>query len=208
MIPSPPISMPTATQGLRRITEGIRAARDDVVIRRCILTITLLSLVSLPFIGLMPTIAHDNLGIDPKSFQYGALYACFGIGTVAGAISTGTFLSRQDLRRLVQVGLAAMTLVLLTLALLNQAAPAYPVVVMLGFVYFGSVTSLVTVLQSEIEDQLRGRVMSLWQMGFGGFVPVGVLLGGIVADHWSIRVVLLYGAAGAACLCRYARLRR
>ena len=195
-------------RGVRRVLEGIDAVRADVVLRRCVLTITFLSLFSLPFIGQMPTIAQENLGIDPKSFDYGVLYACFGIGTVIGALGIGTFLSQQDLRRLVQVGLGAFSIVLLTFALLSDVAPAYPLAVMLGFVYFGSITSLVTVLQSETPDHLRGRVMSLWQMGFGGFVPVGVLLGGIIADALSIRVVLLYGAVAALVLCRYARLRR
>lgn len=47
----------------------------------------------------MPTIANDNLGIEVRSFQYGALYAGFGLGAMAGALAIGTFLSRQDLQR-------------------------------------------------------------------------------------------------------------
>jgi hypothetical protein len=44
------------------------------------------SLLCLPFIGQMPTVAAENLGLDPESLGYGLLYACFGLGAVTGAV--------------------------------------------------------------------------------------------------------------------------
>jgi hypothetical protein len=57
-----------------------------------------------------------------------------------------------------------------------------------------------TVLQSYVRDDVRGRVMALWIMGFGGTVPVGVLLGGWLASHASITAVILGGAVWALVL--------
>jgi len=151
----------------------------------------------------MPTIASIDLGIEPKSLAYGLLYTCFGLGAVTGALSIGTFLARQDLRRVAQLGLAGFSIVLLTFALLSNAGPAYPVAAMLGFVYFATITSLSTVLQEEVEDAERGRVMALWQMGFGGMVPLGLMIAGPIAEATSIRVVLLYGVVAAAGLTWY-----
>jgi MFS family permease len=191
---------------IERILDGVRLARRNLVLRRCLVTMSLFSLFSLPFVGQMPTIAADNLGMEPKSLAYGLLYATFAIGALLGALSIGTFLSRQDLRRVTQGALGAFSLLLLTFALLSDPAPAYPVVGMFGFAYFAAVTSLSTVLQEEVDDAYRGRIMSLWQLSFAGMVPVGVMAAGPVAEAFSIRVVLIYGAVAAAGLCWYARV--
>ncbi|MCU1485699.1 MAG: arabinose efflux permease family protein [Actinomycetia bacterium] len=209
MIKSPPFQRVTDGQSpVKRIAEGIAAVRADPVLRRVLVTIVVFSFFCLPFTGQMPTIAADNLHIDVKSLQYGLLYACFGIGAVVGALSIGTFLSRQDLGRITQLSLAGFSVVLLTYALLSDIGPAYPVVAMLGFVYFAAVTSLSTVLQERVDDRLRGRVLSLWQMGFGGVVPLGVLAAGPLAESISIRFVMVVGAVTAAGLAWYARVSR
>lgn len=193
-------------RGIRRLAEGFSIARRNPVLVRVLVTIAVFSFLCLPFIGQMPTIAAHNLHIRPKSFRYGFLYASFGLGAVTGALSIGTFLSRQDLRRVVQAGLAAFSLLLLTFALLSSLGPAYPVAAMLGFAYLATVTSLSTVLQEEVDDAQRGRVVSLWQMGFGGIVPIGLLIAGPIAQATSIRFVLVYGAVAAAGLVWYARV--
>jgi predicted MFS family arabinose efflux permease len=89
----------------------------------------------------------------------------------------------------------------------RPAKIAYPVAVALGFAYFAVVTSLSTVLQQHLDDRVRGRVMALWIMGFGGTVPLGTLAAGPVADHTSITAVVLAGAVVAALLAWYADLR-
>jgi len=196
------------TSGVRRILDGFALARDNLVLRRVLVTMTLFSLFSLPFVGQMPTIAAENLGMEPKSLAYGLLYATFAVGALFGALSIGTFLSRLDLRQVTQVALAAFAGLLFVFALLRSPVPAYPVVALFGFAYFAAVTSLSTVLQEEVDDAFRGRIMSLWQLAFAGMVPVGVMAAGPVAELFSIRVVLLYGAVAAAGLSWYARVSR
>jgi MFS family permease len=125
---------------------------------------------------------------------------------MVGALAIGTFLSRQDLRRVVQFGLAAFSVIMLAFALLHDVSAAYPVAAMLGFAYFAVITSLSTVLQERVADEMRGRVLSVWQMGFGGTVPLGVLAAGPVAEAISIRFVLLVSSVFAVGLTWYARV--
>ena len=75
---------------------------------------------------------------------------------------------------------------------------------LLDSAYFSVVTSLSTILQQHLEDHVRGRIMALWIMGFGGTVPIGTLAAGPIADHTSITVVVLLGAAAALLLAWYA----
>ena len=59
---------------------------------------------------------------------------------------------------------------------------AFIVAPILGFAYFGTTTSMNTVLQSRLADHERGRVMALWFMAFGGTVPLGNLVFAPVID--------------------------
>ena len=164
------------------------------------------SLLALPFVVQMPVLAAENFGIEPKSGSYGFLYACFGLGAVIGALSIGTFLASHSLETIVRLGLGGFAISLTTFALLGSPAPAYPMAIIVGFCYFATVTSLSTVLQKRLDDSVRGRVMAIWVMAFGGAVAVGGLIAGPIIDWTSVTAVVLFGAAVAAVLIPYADL--
>jgi MFS family permease len=191
---------PNEPQGLGRVLGGFAVARRDRVVGRCLLVMTLFSLFSLAFVVQMPTIASTNLGIDPAHATYGLFYATFGTGAVVGALSIGTFLASRALERLVRVGLVGFSVTLAVLALSRNVAIAFPTVFVLGFFYFGTVTSLATVLQQRLDNQVRGRVMALWIMAFGGTVAIGGLAAGPLIELTSVTAVLLVGAAVALLL--------
>jgi len=192
--------------GLARLLSGFRLAWHDPLIRRILTTLVLFSFFSLTFVGLMPAIAADNFGIRPRSVEYGLLYASFGLGAATGAIAVGTLLAARSKAPVPRLGLIVFAGLLTAFALLRTDAPAYPVGFVLGFFYFLVITSLATVLQENVDDGIRGRIMALWIMGFGGIVPLGVLAGGFLANYTSVTLVLLIGAAAALLLAPYARL--
>jgi MFS family permease len=189
-----------AEQGFARLLSGVRIARRDRLISHILLTLFSFSLFSLAFVGLMPVIAAQSFDIAPKSVQYGVLYSCFGIGAVLGAVSVGTVFVRVSKAKLLRPAFLAFAAVLAVFALVRVAALAYPVALLLGYAYFVAITALSTLIQSHLADEQRGRVMALWIMGFGGTVPVGVLVGGWVGHAVSITAVLLAGAVWAVVL--------
>jgi MFS family permease len=193
-------------RGLARLLSGFRLAWRTPLIRRILTTLVLFSFFSLTFVGLMPAIAADNFGIRPRSIEYGLLYAAFGLGAATGAISVGTLFAGRSKAPIPRLGLIVFAVLLTAFALLRTDAPAYPVGFVLGFFYFLVITSLATVLQENVDDGIRGRIMALWIMGFGGIVPVGVLVGGFVASYTSVTLVMLIGAAAALLLAPYAKL--
>jgi len=204
-LPAPPRDR-NASKGLRALGDGFRIARRDTLVWRCLVTIFVFSLVSLPFVGQFPVLAERNLGIDEEAAAYGVLYACFGCGGLLGALAVGTVLSRRPKARVATAALVGFAIFLTVFALLRTPAPAFPVALLVGFAYFCFITSLSTVLQEQLGDQERGRVMALWIMGFGGTVPIGNLVAGPLIDHTSITVVMLAGAVFALLLTQYARL--
>ena len=179
----------------------MRIARRDPLISHVLLTLFSFSFFSLAFVGLMPVIAEENLDIGPKSWQYGVLYACFGLGAALGAVSVGTvFAQRVEGRRCCARRSSRSRSCSRCSRCCAIAALAYPVALLLGYAYFVAITALSTLHPSAPRDEERGRVMALWIMGFGGTVPVGVLVGGWVGHATSITAVLLAGAVWAVVL--------
>jgi MFS family permease len=202
-----PVGMGEHQRGLRQLTVGFRAARTDRVVTRCLVTIFLFSAFALTFVGQLSVVAAENFGIASDSIGYGLLYATFGIGAALGALSIGTVLAGRPLPSLVRVGMFGYAVTLAVFALLRSPGLAFPVVAVLGFFYFAMVTSLSTALQERLDDSVRGRVLAIWIMGFGGTVGVGNLIAGSVIDATSVTAVLLVNALVALGLTWYADVR-
>lgn len=197
---------PMAERGIARLVSGFRIAAHDPLIRRVLIVLTVFSFFSLAFVGLMPVLANDNLGIGPKTTQYGLLYATFGLGAALGAISIGTLFAGHSKPRITRLALAAFAVLLAVFAIERGPATAFPTIFVLSFAYFCVITSLSTVLQQHLSDPVRGRIMALWIMAFGGTVPIGVLVGGYAVGPLGITTVVLIGAAAALALAFYADL--
>jgi MFS family permease len=193
--------------GLTRFLSGFKIAGADPLIRRILITMTTFSFFSLTFVGLMPEIAKANLGIGPKNAVYGFLYATFGLGAALGAVTVGTYLAHHSKAKIARWSLVAFAVMLTAFALVRQAGVAFPVAFVLGFVYFMTITSLSISLQAHLDDAIRGRIMALWIMAFGGIVPLGVLAGGVIVGYISISTLLLIGAVVALLLAWYCDLR-
>jgi MFS family permease len=196
-----------ADSGVRRLSGGLAVARRDPLVRYCLVTIFSVSFFCLPFIGLMPVVAARDLHTNPAGALYGGLYALFGLGAALGAISVGTVFVAVPRTLLIRFGLLGFGCALAVFGLVDSIAVAYPVVLVVGFAYFVTVTSLSTALQAHIADEVRGRVMALWIMGFGGTVPIGLLIGGALATATSVRAVVLGGAVIALVIGTLAWLR-
>jgi hypothetical protein len=82
---------------------------------------------------------------------------------------------------------------LMVFGLVRDVGTAFPVVFLVGLFYFGAVTTLSTRLQASLDDAVRGRVMALYMMCFGGTVPVGLLVSGPIANATSVTDVLIGG---------------
>ncbi|MBI5088807.1 MAG: MFS transporter [Actinobacteria bacterium] len=183
--------------GLRSLTAGVRLARSKPAVSRLLVSMATFSFVSLPYVGLFPAVAELNFGIDEKSAMYKWLYATWGFGACLGGLAIGTVFVGWDTRRLVRRGFALFAGCLAAFALMREPVGAFTVGFVLGFAYFGTTTSMLTVLQSRLADHERGRVLALWFMSFGGTIPLGNLVFGPIIDAIGARVVLMVGAAWA-----------
>ena len=208
LITIPHVPSQAVEKGIQKLVSGLRIARSRSVLSRMLVGMTLFSFLSLPYIGLFPTIARLNFDIDSKGATYKWLYAMWGLGACLGGLGCGTVLLRFDRRKLLVNSFRAFAVAMLAFALADRAAFAIPIGFFLGVFYFTAVTPMVTVFQTNMRDHERARVMSLWFMSFGGMVSIGSLAFGPVVDWLGPRPVLFVGVAGALAMSWYCDLIR
>lgn len=195
-------------KGWRQLLTGFHIARDRLVLSRLLLGMFLFSLFSLVYIGLFPSVARLNLGISATSNTYRWLYATWGGGAFFGAIAVGTWFSGIDRKLLITRGFVGFAISLAVFSQLRGPAFAFPVAFVLGFFYFMTATAIMTTLQLNLKNTERATVMPLWFMVFGGTVPIGNLLFGVIIEWIGARAVLGFGAAFAIFLSWWVDLRR
>ena len=196
-----------AEVGWRRLFTGVNIVRERLVLSRLLIGMFLFSLFSLPFVGLFPSIAKLNFGFDALGNQYRALYATWGLGAFFGAISVGTWLTDVRRHTLIVRGFSGFAITLAVFSQLRDSILPYPVGFLLGFAYFMTATAITTELQLNMKNTERASVMPLWFMVFGGTVPIGNLIFGVVIEWIGARAVLGIGAGFAVFLAYWVDLR-
>jgi MFS family permease len=181
---------------LRNMGEGFRYAFGFRPIRAILLLVATVSLLGVPFTVLLPVIADDVLGGGPRTL--GLLMAATGLGALAGAL---VLASRSTVRGLGRVIVYAAMLFGASLVLLAFADSLLLALPLLGLAGFGMMTQMAssnTVLQTVVDDDKRGRVMSFYTMAFIGMAPLGSLVTGTIADRFGAPVAIAFG--GSACI--------
>jgi MFS family permease len=191
---------------LTQLLGGFREARRNRLAGRILTILPLFSLLCLPFVGLFSIVAKRNFGLNPKGTTYPWLYATWGLGACLGGLSIATVFAHVDKRRMTRWFLYGFAISLGAFAVVRRSSEAFPVGFLLGFCYFGATTAMLTVLQQHIRDGVRGRIMALWFMGFGGAVAVTQYPSGWLMDRFSVTPVLLVGAGAALLLGWFANL--
>ncbi|HWQ21813.1 MAG TPA: MFS transporter [Clostridia bacterium] len=181
------------------IVEGLRYVWRHEDIRSLILLIGVTSLFGLSFAALIPAWAVKVLhGTSTTGATInGFLQSARGIGALLAALTIATVSHLRVKGRLATFGSFAYPIVLLVFAIARSTGLA---LVLMGLVGFASilVVNLCNVLiQSQVEDSLRGRVSSVYSLVFFGMMPIGSLLVGWLAQWTNEPVAVIVSACGA-----------
>lgn len=178
------------------LIEGVRHSLGFPPIRAVLLLVALVSLLGMPYAVLMPIFAAEVL--HGGAHTLGLLMTAPGIGALLGTIYLA---SRKTIRGAgIRVVAGAITFGagLIVLGVVHSLPLA---LIALGFVGLGMIVQLATsntVLQTIVDDDKRGRVMSLYTMAVMGMTPFGSILGGALAHAIGVPTTFLIG--GAICI--------
>ncbi|MEY2560144.1 MAG: hypothetical protein QOG51_559 [Verrucomicrobiota bacterium] len=141
---------------------------------------------------LMPAFAHDVLHLGANG--YGLLMAGSGVGALAAALTVASIGHILPTRVMALGGVWIFSIALVLFAFNKNL---YIAVLLLAIVGFGVVlyfSTSNTVLQSIVPDEMRGRVMGIWTLIFGGMIPLGSLEAGVMADFIGTPATMAIGA--------------
>jgi len=164
----------------RELKEGFSYAFGSLPIRALILLLAVISLMGMPYVVLMPIFADKILHGGPRTL--GFLMGATGIGALLGALYLA---SRKNAVGLMKVVVFASGIFGAGLIILSFSRHLYFALFILVVIGFGMITEMAatnTLLQTIVDEDKRGRIMSFYAMAFMGMVPFGSLLAGSLAD--------------------------
>jgi MFS family permease len=187
---------------------GLRSVRDARPLRGLIALSFVGSFCAMPLVTFLPVFAREVFHRDAKG--YSVLLASFGIGAVIGAITVAGFghVRRKGVLAVaMQVAFGAL---MLAFALSRSAVLSYAILFFAGAALMVVFAMFMTLVQSNVEDHLRGRVVSVYSLAFRGAMPLGNLVAGFLATFLTApRVLMLDGlvlvTVGSAVLLRHSR---
>ncbi len=192
-----PKKMPTITGSpLERIKDGFDYAFGCPPIRAILLLSAIVSLLGMQYTVLVPVFADKILKGDAQTL--GFLMAASGVGAVSGGIYLVTRQTIIGLGKLIVLGPALLGMGLIVFSVSRYLPLSLVAMFFIGLGTILQIASGNTVLQTIVDDDKRGRVMSIYTMSFLGVVPFGNLLGGTLADRIGVTPTLIF--AGSACL--------
>jgi predicted MFS family arabinose efflux permease len=156
---------------LESLKAGLRAVRDDKALRGLIGLSFVGSFCAMPLVTFLPVFAQKVFHRDAKG--YSALLAAFGIGAVLGAIAVAGV---GHVRR---KGILAVAMQMIFGGLMLAFALSRTIVLSYAILFFAGAALMVvfamfmTLVQSNVEDRLRGRVVSVYSLAFRGAMPLG-----------------------------------
>lgn len=180
-------------QGLR---DGYRYTFGFAPTRYIILLLGLISMMGMPHLVLMPVFARDIL--HGGSHTLGFLMGASGVGALVGALYLASKKTVLGLGRLIVIASSAFGIGLIVFSLSNYIQLSLCMMLLTGFGMIVHMASSNTVLQTIVDEDKRGRIMSFYTMAFTGMAPFGSLLAGSLASKIGAPNTLTI--SGLACI--------
>ena len=176
--------------------EGVRYAFGFTPIRVILLLLAVVNFAAMPLTVLLPIFATVVLQGGPDTL--GLLTAAMGMGALAGALLLASRKTVLGLGRQIAWAGGAFGLSLIAFSFSNVVWLSLVLLTISGFTMIMTIAASNTILQTIVEDDKRGRVMSFYVMTFLGVAPFGSLLAGGLASH--IGAVPVVQLAGTVCI--------
>jgi MFS family permease len=193
----PKRSLPTQNQHpWTELRQGFHYAFGFAPIRALIVLVAAISAIGFSYTVLTPIFARDIFHGDARTLGY--LMSASGVGALSGALYLGTRTTVRGLGRVITFGGVAMGVGLIGFAWSRWLPLSMGCLTLAGMGGVLLMASSNTLVQTLVDDDKRGRVMSIFSMAFTGTMPVGNLLVGFLAGRWGTRVTLL--ASGVSCI--------
>lgn len=194
---APPARKPAQKSAiLKPLTEGFQYVFGFTPIKTVLMLLALISFMGMSYLNLMPVFTREALNGGPE--MMGFLMTASGIGSLIAGIYLSLRKSILGLGKIIASATSLLGISLITLSFSETFPYSLFLTFSIGLSSILAIASINTFLQVIVEDDKRGRVMSLFTMCFMGTVPFGNLFAGCLTSQLGVRHTLLFG--GACCV--------
>lgn len=180
----------TVSRAKGQVREGLRYAFENREIREVLTCVTIVGLFAFNFTVTLPLLAIRVL--HGTSSDYALLTCSMGLGGLLGGLYVAH--RSRPTRKLLGLLAAAFGLLMALVAAAPSIWLACIAIVPMGAASLAFVSTANATLQMRSDERMRGRVMSLYAMGFLGTTPIGALVVALVAAASNARVAIAVGA--------------
>ena len=176
-----PNLQPADRSPLADLLEGLRFIWHERTITGLIVIAMAVALFGANFSTLMPVVAVDVLGKDEVGF--GVLNGAVGVGSIIGALAVAYFSNQPGKGQRLNFINLIFPLTLLAFSLSRFYPLSLLILIGVGISFMPQLSLCNILIQSNIPDEIRGRVMSVYSLGILGFFPIGGLIAGAIAEQ-------------------------
>jgi predicted MFS family arabinose efflux permease len=195
-----PRFVPTKTgeSVLTSMRQGFSFIRKQSAMEALIVLAFSMTLLAFPLVVFLPVFAKDVFRAGPK--VYSLLLVCLGLGSICGALIVAGLGKYRRQGRAALLMLMALGAAITAFALSRSLPLSCFLLFLCGGTLLAVFTTVSSLVQMITADQMRGRVMSVYNVAFRGGSPVGSLLMGALVRQFSAPKVVACNGVLLACL--------
>jgi len=178
----------TTDSMLSSFKQGIQFVRRQGSMEALILLAFCMTALSMPLRTYFPVFVKDIFHRGPET--YGQLLSVMGIGSICGSLAIASLGNFRHKGRVAVTMLILLGLGISAFALSKSLALSYLVVLLVGFAMMAVFATVNSLVQLITTDEMRGRVMSVYNFAFRGGMPMGNLLSGWLVPLFGAPMVL------------------
>lgn len=175
-----PAVRPTKAHWLTDLIEGFRYAYGSRVSRQLLFMLTALALCTSPWQTLLPIFAAESFQGDSRTF--GFLIGAVGLGAMAGTVYLASRLSVRGLGQLIRFTTVVTAVAMIGFSFANALWQAIVILVVFGASLILTVAASNSIIQTIVDEHMRGRLVAIYVMSFLGMAPIGNFIGGTIAE--------------------------
>jgi MFS family permease len=180
----------------KHLTSGVKYILSDRRLSGLFALVAIVGVLGFSYVALLPAFVRDILGKSEK--EYASVLTFVGFGSVAGALFVATVAEKaKSKKRILTVGIVILSVSLFTISLTKEYSIALIPLPFIGMGMIMFLSTANTLVQTNVSDEYRGRVMGMWTLVFGGSMPVGAVLSGTVAEYLGVPLTIQI----CSCLC-------
>ena len=175
------------------LVAGLRVAGSDPLVRGVVIVASVLAFCGVSYMPFLPVLARTQLHVGPQAL--GVMYSVGGVGGLVGGVAIASMGRGAGRLQLMLVGGVVYAASLFAVAHGAVLGVTLPALVGISFAFVAVSTSMTTLLQTDTDPALRGRLLGIYATIFAGVQPLGTVAYGLLSGS-----VGLFNAIGVGAL--------